>query len=109
MVLAFSASKAELDHYLDLLDARDLVDAGTTIDDVEKPAPDIFATALKKAGVEAAQAVAVGDSPFDVESASKAGMGTVALRSGGFNDEALTKAGATTTRPPCSEPSTSRR
>lgn len=97
VVLASSASRAELDHYLDLLDARDLVDAGTTIDDVEtsKPAPDIFATALKRAGVEPAEAVAVGDSPFDVASAAKAGMGTVALRSGGFSDEALTKAGAT--------------
>ena len=80
MVLASSASTAELDHYLDLLDARDLVDAGTIIDDVEtsKPTPDIFATALKKAGVKPAEAVAVGDSPFDVESAAKAGMGTVA-------------------------------
>ena len=97
VVLASSASKAELDHYVDLLDARDLIDASTTVDDVEtsKPAPDIFATALEKAGVEAAEAVAVGDSPFDVESAAKAGMGTVALRSGGFSDQDLTHAGAT--------------
>ena len=97
VVLASSASQAELDHYIDLLDARDLVDADTTIDDVEtsKPAPDIFATALRKAGVAGAEAVAVGDSPYDVQSAGEAGLGTVALRSGGFGDDALRRAGAT--------------
>ena len=97
VVLASSASKEELEHYLDLLNARDLVDAATTIDDVgtSKPAPDIFASALKKAGVEGSEAVAVGDSPYDVEAAGKAGMGTVALRSGGFRDGDLEAVGAT--------------
>ena len=97
VVLASSASQKELDHYLDLLSARTLVDAGTTIDDVtiSKPAPDIFATALKKAGVAASEAVAVGDSPYDVESAGKAGMGAVAVRSGGFSEDKLRAAGAT--------------
>ena len=97
VVLASSASREELDHYIDLLGARELVDASTTIDDVgtSKPAPDIFATALKKAGVAAAEAIAVGDSPYDAESAGKAGMGAAALRSGGFSDRELKEAGAT--------------
>ena len=96
VVFASSASQAELDHYLGLLHAKELVAASTTIDDVaqSKPAPDIFATALKKARVGADEAVAVGDSPFDMESARKAGMGTVAVRSGGFDDSTLTTAGA---------------
>src|SRR4051812_25329303 len=50
VVLASSASRSDVDHYLDLLDARDLVTATTSADDVEKskPAPDIFASALNK-------------------------------------------------------------
>jgi len=91
LVFASSASTAELKHYLTLLDAEALVDARTSIDDVgtSKPAPDIFAVALDKAGVAAERALAVGDSPFDVEAARKAGLATVAVRSGGFSDDAL--------------------
>ena len=96
VVLASSASQSELDHYIDILDARDIVDASTSIDDVatSKPAPDIFAVALKKVGVEPSEAIVVGDSPYDVEGAQRAGMQTVALRSGGFFDEELKAAGA---------------
>ncbi|WP_374942587.1 HAD family hydrolase [Sphingomonas sp.] len=97
VVLASSASAEELDHYLGLLGIADLVAAKTSIDDVEtsKPAPDIFAAALKKAGVSADQAVAVGDTPYDVASAAGAGMGTVAVLSGGFSEGVLREAGAT--------------
>ena len=98
VVLASSASRAELEHYLDLLDARDLVAANTSIDDVErsKPAPDIFAVALGKLdGVAAAAAVAVGDTPYDIEAAGGSGIATIALRSGGFADAALAEAVAT--------------
>ena len=96
VVLASSASRAELEHYVRLLEADNVVDAGTSIDDVEtsKPAPDIFAVALKKAGVAPGEAVAIGDSPYDVEAAGKCGVATVALRSGGFSDQALRQAGA---------------
>lgn len=91
VVLASSASQEELDHYLDLLDASALVAAGTSIDDVErsKPAPDIFAAALKKADVGAAEAVAVGDTPYDIAAAGGCSLATVAVRSGGFPDESL--------------------
>ncbi len=97
VVLASSASKAELDHYLGLLDARDLVAATTSADDVEntKPAPDIFATALEKlAPLGPGDVLVVGDTPYDIEAAAKCGIGTVALRSGKFSDEALREAGA---------------
>jgi len=96
VVLASSASEAELEHYLDLLEARDLVTAVTSSDDVErtKPAPDIFATALAKlSGIDATEALVVGDTPYDIEAAGKCGIAAVALRSGKFPDEVLQAAG----------------
>jgi len=97
VVLASSASKEELDHYVDLLDARDLVSATTSSDDVErtKPAPDIFATALEKvAPLAPDEVIVVGDTPYDIEAARKCGIAAIGLRSGGFADEALDDAGA---------------
>ena len=97
VVLASSASQEELDHYLDLLDARDIVTVTTTADDVEntKPAPDIFATALKKLSPLAPdELIVVGDTPYDIEAAAKCGIAAVGVRSGGFPDDALNDAGA---------------
>lgn len=97
VVLASSASSSELDHYLDLLDAHNIVTASTTADDVErtKPAPDIFATALKKiAPLTAAEVIVVGDTPYDIEAAGKCGIAAVGVRSGKFADDALLGAGA---------------
>jgi membrane protein len=96
VVLASSAAKAELDHYLDVLRARDLVDHTVTSDDVDKtkPAPDIFAAALKKLdGIAASDVIVVGDTPYDIEAAKKAGMGAIGLRSGKFPDAVLIEAG----------------
>ena len=97
VVLASSASGPELDHYIDLLDARDLVTATTSSDDVEKtkPAPDIFATALGKLpGLDPSDVIVVGDTPYDIEAAVKCGIAAVAVRSGKFADEQLRDAGA---------------
>lgn len=97
VAIASSASQGELDHYLKLLDAEKLVDATTTIDDVgtSKPAPDIFSVVLDKLpGVAPVEAMVIGDTPFDIESASKAGVATIAVRSGGFDDAALKGAAA---------------
>ena len=96
IVLASSASQEELDHYRDLLDLEDLIDATTTIDDVEtsKPAPDIFTTALSKLpGIAPAEALVIGDTPYDCDAAAKAGIPAVAVRSGGFDEGALREAG----------------
>ncbi|HEY6583374.1 MAG TPA: HAD family hydrolase [Gaiellaceae bacterium] len=94
VVLASSSPQEELDHYLDLLDARDLADSWTTKDDVEatKPAPDLVESALEKAGTR--EAVMVGDTPWDVRAASKAGIETVCLITGGFSRAELEEAGA---------------
>jgi HAD superfamily hydrolase (TIGR01509 family) len=96
VVLASSAAQMELDHYLDLLDARTLVAHTTSGDDVErtKPAPDIFAAALAKvAPLTPDEVIVVGDTPYDIEAAAKCGIRTVALRSGKFSDEVLREAG----------------
>lgn len=96
VVLASSASEEELKHYLKLLDIEQLVDVSTTIDDAgsSKPAPDIFAIARDKAGVDAEAVIVVGDAPYDMDAARKCGMTRVAVRSGGFADSALKEAGA---------------
>ncbi|WP_300974090.1 HAD family phosphatase [Sphingomonas sp. LHG3406-1] len=91
VMLASSASGEELDHHLDVLDARDLVDGFTSADDVgcSKPCPEVFITASAKAGVAPAEAMVVGDTPWDVEAANAAGIATVAVRSGLFSDPTL--------------------
>jgi HAD superfamily hydrolase (TIGR01509 family) len=94
VVLASSAKAKEVDHYLDLLDARDLVDGWTTSADVEKtkPEPDLVAAAVEKAG--GGDAVMVGDSTWDCESAKRAGLPSVAVLTGGFSESELRDAGA---------------
>jgi HAD superfamily hydrolase (TIGR01509 family) len=94
VVLASSAKREEVDHYLDLLDARELVDGWTTSADVErtKPHPDLVCAALEKAG--GGEAVMVGDSTWDCEAAKGVGIETVALLTGGFSEQELRQAGA---------------
>jgi HAD superfamily hydrolase (TIGR01509 family) len=94
IVLASSSPEDELDHYLGLLDARDLADAWTTKDDVEatKPAPDLVRAALGKAGTD--NAAMIGDTRWDVEAAGKAGVETVCLMTGGWSEQELRDAGA---------------
>ena len=94
VVLASSAKSDEVDHYLDLLDARDLVDAWTDSSDVEatKPEPDLVHAAIDKAG--GGDAVMVGDSTWDCEAAGRAGIETVAALTGGFSEAELREAGA---------------
>jgi HAD superfamily hydrolase (TIGR01509 family) len=94
VILASSAKQKEVDHYLDLLDARDLVDDWTSSADVKstKPDPDLVHAALEKAG--GGEAVMVGDSTWDCEAAKRAGIETVAVLTGGFSEAELKDAGA---------------
>ena len=94
VVLASSAKSDEVDHYLELLDARDLVDAWTDSSDVEatKPKPDLVLAAMDKAGDS--HAVMIGDSTWDCEAAGRAGIETVAVLTGGFSESELREAGA---------------
>jgi HAD superfamily hydrolase (TIGR01509 family) len=94
LVLASSAKQHEVDHYLDLLDARDLAHDWTTSADVEKtkPHPDLVAAAMEKAG--GGPAVMLGDSTWDCQAAERAGIPAVAVLTGGFSEEDLRDAGA---------------
>ena len=94
VVLASSAPQNELDRYLELLDARELADCWTTDDDVEatKPEPDLVRAALDQAGTD--DALMIGDTPWDIEAARKAGVDTVCVITGGFSEQELRDAGA---------------
>src|SRR3954451_9536918 len=94
VVLASSAKEDEVDHYLDLLDARDLADDWTTSADVDatQPAPDLVKVAVEDADTD--DAVMVGDTTWDVEAAGRAGIPSVTVRTGGFSAAELRDAGA---------------
>jgi HAD superfamily hydrolase (TIGR01549 family) len=95
IVLASSAKPEEVEHYVDLLDARELVDAWTTAGDVEqtKPSPDLVHAALEKAEA-GGRAAMIGDSVWDVKAASAADVPTIAVLTGGFSEAELRDAGA---------------
>jgi HAD superfamily hydrolase (TIGR01509 family) len=95
--LGTSAKPEELERFIAVLDAKDKLAGIISSEDVEesKPAGDIFAVALERAGVAAAEAVVVGDTVWDVGSARRAGVRVVALLSGGAYSRAeLEAAGA---------------
>jgi HAD superfamily hydrolase (TIGR01549 family) len=94
VILASSAKENEVEHYLDLLKVREIVDGWTTSADVEetKPEPDLVKAAIEKGAGDAA--VMLGDSTWDCEAAKRAGVATVALLTGGFSEEELRDAGA---------------
>jgi beta-phosphoglucomutase-like phosphatase (HAD superfamily) len=64
-----------------------------------KPAPDIFQVALKKLGVAAAEAVAIGDTPYDAKAASKIGLRAIGLLCGGFTEADLRGGGCVAVYP----------
>jgi membrane protein len=96
VALATSANPEELEYYIELLNAKDLIDLTTSKGDVEatKPAPDIFAAAVDKAGIRPQEALVIGDTPYDVLAANRAGVQAIGLLSGGFPEEDLRAAGA---------------
>ena len=95
--MATSAPQDELARLRLLLDRDDLVSVVTSSEDVDtaKPAPDIMTVALDRAGVPASRAVLVGDSVWDAQAASRAGVISIGVRSGGVSDQELQDAGAT--------------
>jgi HAD superfamily hydrolase (TIGR01509 family) len=97
IALATSSKEVELQTHLRNLDVEDLIEYSTSADDAEhsKPDPDIFQAALARLDdVMSDEALVVGDTPYDVIAAAKAGMKTIAVLSGGFSEETLVDSGA---------------
>ncbi len=95
VVMASSAKEEEVEHYLTLLGAHELVDAWTHSGDVEdaKPAPDLVRVAMEKAEGDE-DAILVGDSVWDIEAAKRAGVPTLGVLTGGYSEAELLDAGA---------------
>ena len=94
LVVASSAKEDELQPLLEVCGALPFVQHRTSSDDAEhsKPDPDIVQVALGKADCSAGDAVMLGDTPYDVQAARRAGVRAIALRSGGHPDSALAAA-----------------
>lgn len=96
-VLASSAKEGELEYYKKLCKIDDLIEGNTSSDDAEKskPYPDIFQAALAEVkGLKPEEAIVVGDTPYDVIAAKRAGIESIGMLSGGFPESELTEAGA---------------
>jgi HAD superfamily hydrolase (TIGR01509 family) len=95
IAVATSAKKDELDRYLEIAAISDLVEVTTSYDDVEesKPEPDVFETVLNKLKIDTADALAIGDTPYDAEAARKAGIRAIGVLCGGFTESSLRQAG----------------
>jgi len=91
LAVASSAKADELDPLLRIAGADGLVSARTSSDDAEesKPDPDIVHAALARVGQPPDAVLMLGDTPYDVEAATRAGVGIVVLRCGGWDDRAL--------------------
>ena len=95
-VAASSAKKDELRALLKIAGVDSLMDGATSSDDAEesKPDPDIIVAALRRANAAPADAIMIGDTPYDVEAALRAGVRVIAFRCGGWGDEDLKGAAA---------------
>jgi len=91
LAVASSAKEKELGPLMKLCGADRVVEAATSSDDAEesKPDPDILHAALEQIGLPAADVVLLGDTPYDVQAARRAGVRVIALRCGGWGDSEL--------------------
>jgi HAD superfamily hydrolase (TIGR01509 family) len=96
IVVATSATADEVNGLLERAGVQDLIEDGTSADDVErtKPDPDVVQVALKKSGEHRSDVIMLGDTPYDVEAAHRAGIRIIAVRCGGWDDRALRGAAA---------------
>lgn len=96
VVLATSAGPDELEALRKVLDVDDVVAGIVSGADVDatKPDPEPVVAALEKAGTTPEDTVFVGDAVWDVHAATKAGVRTVSVLSGGIGAAELLDAGA---------------
>ncbi len=91
LIIASSATSEELSFLLKAAEVDDLLEEATTSSDAEssKPAPDIVEAALKKLNMQPSDVVMLGDTPYDIQSATAAKVKVIAVRCGGFDDSQL--------------------
>jgi phosphoglycolate phosphatase-like HAD superfamily hydrolase len=91
LVVATSAKKDEVQALLEQAGVADLIMAASSADDADrsKPDPDIVQAALHAVRRPASHSVMLGDTPYDVEAATRARVPIIALRCGGWPDDAL--------------------
>jgi HAD superfamily hydrolase (TIGR01549 family) len=90
LVVATSAGKEDVTLLLKQARVLDLIEETTSSDDAEssKPDPDIIQAALRKSGEGSRAALMIGDTPYDVEAALRAGVPIITVRCGGFWEDA---------------------
>ena len=86
LVVATSAGGDEMKGLLEQAGVDDLIHGATSSGDVDKskPDPDVIGAAIKKSKLKPSELVMLGDTPYDIEAAAKAGVATIALRCGGW-------------------------
>jgi len=91
LAVASSAKEHELQPLLECARIADLIPHRTSSDDADnsKPEPDIVEAALEKCGCDPAEALMLGDTPYDIEAATGAGVRIVAFESGGWSRKDL--------------------
>ncbi|MEY2493660.1 MAG: hypothetical protein QOJ45_152 [Verrucomicrobiota bacterium] len=97
VALASSGKQDEVEHYQKLLGIKGLVDSMTTADQVahSKPKSDVFIAALRTLGnLQPQDAIAIGDTPYDIEAAKKIDLPIIGVLCGGFSETALRDEGA---------------
>ena len=96
LVIATSAEPDEIEQTLKVVGphVQDLLEKQLTSKDAKlsKPDPDIMHAALKQSGFSADEVIMLGDTPYDLEAAAKAGIESIAFRSGGWDDKDLSQA-----------------
>jgi phosphoglycolate phosphatase-like HAD superfamily hydrolase len=92
--VATSAQSEERRALLERAGVNDLVELPPTAPQSSKPDPDVVCAALEQAAVPPAHARMLGDTPYDIVAAARAGVATVALRCGGWDDRSLAAAAA---------------
>ncbi|MCL5292088.1 MAG: HAD family hydrolase [Actinobacteria bacterium] len=96
VALATSASRTELDYYIERFDLGGLIDGDISGDEIvhSKPHPEILRKILGELGVSASEAVYVGDSPHDMAAARSIGAFGIGVLTGGYQRSSLEKEGA---------------
>jgi HAD superfamily hydrolase (TIGR01509 family) len=90
-IVATSAKEEELKGLLKAADVADLMEEKATASDAKrsKPDPDIVEAAIEESGIPPSNLVMIGDTPYDIEAATRAKVRTIAFRSGGWGDADL--------------------